>query len=145
ESNRPAGVEDHERPLAPRGILQSEAMGKYMAGQGLIPDSAIVSTARRAQDTWKLVLSAFAVEPSQKNESRIYEAAPGDILRVIQDVDANTHTLLVVGHNPGLETLAGYLMSRGRPQAVARLQKKFPTAGLAVLDFSAADWACVMA
>src|SRR5690606_15840030 len=145
KSDRPAGVQDHERPLAPRGVMQSEAMGKYMAGQGLIPDLAVVSTARRTQDTWQLAAPAFATVPSQNNEGRIYEAAPDDILTVIQETDAATRVLLVVGHNPGFEQLAGYLVGQGRPQALARLQKKFPTAALAVIDFSVADWRSVRA
>ena len=141
KSDRPEGVADHERPLAPRGIRQSEAMGRYMAEQGLVPDLAIVSTSRRTQDTWQLALPAFTAAIPKQDEARIYEASVTDILNVIHDTDASKHVLLLVGHNPGFEQLAGYLVGGGRPQAIARLKKEFPTAGLAVIDFKVVDWA----
>lgn len=141
KSDRPEGVADHERPLAPRGIRQSEAMGKYMAEQGLVPDLAIVSTSRRTQDTWQLALPAFTAVIPKQDEARIYEASVADILNVIHETDARNRVLLLVGHNPGFEQLAGNLVGDGRPQAVARLNKEFPTAGLAVIDFRISDWA----
>lgn len=143
KSDRPEGVADHERPLAPRGIRQSEAMGRYMAEHRLAPELAIVSTARRAQDTWRLAAPAFNATIPKQDERRIYEAAAGDILKVIQETDADKAVILLVGHNPGFEQLAGHLAGRGRPQALARLQKEFPTAGLAVIDFPLTDWSAI--
>ena len=60
KSAYPAGVDDHDRPLAARGRAAAPVIGRYMADQGLVPDLAVVSTARRAQQTWALAAEALA-------------------------------------------------------------------------------------
>src|SRR5689334_20311557 len=99
----PDGVEDHERPLAERGRVAAPLMGRYMAEHGLLPDFAIVSTARRAQETWALVAPALGRDTAQRDEARIYEARSEAILEVIRETAAGVRTLLVVGHNPGFQ------------------------------------------
>lgn len=140
KADRPDGVIDHERPLAARGLRQSKEMGRYMAKQGLVPDLAIVSTAKRTQDTWLLAGEAFGAEVARHDEPRIYEAALGDILQVISETDPSVQTLLLVGHNPGFERLATTLAGAGRAAALSRLEREYPTAALAVIDFSVDNW-----
>jgi phosphohistidine phosphatase len=48
--------------------------------------------------------------------------------------------LLLIGHNPGFADLAKLLIGHGDRYAFARLSQKFPTAGLAVIDFDADSW-----
>ena len=55
----PDGVDDHERPLAKRGRTACALMGRYMVDEALLPDLTIVSTARRARESWELVRPAF--------------------------------------------------------------------------------------
>jgi hypothetical protein len=50
-------------------------MGIYMAEEGLVPALAIVSTARRARETWELAGAAFAQDIVRQDEPRIYEAS----------------------------------------------------------------------
>ncbi|SHI29047.1 phosphohistidine phosphatase [Pollutimonas bauzanensis] len=140
KADSPQGIDDHSRPLARRGRIESAAMGKYMAGQGLAPDLAIVSTARRAQETWRLAQPAFAADTVRRDDGRLYGASAQEMLAIIQESPASAHVLLLVGHNPGLQQLAAGLIATGRPSAVSRLQREYPTAGLAVIDFAAADW-----
>lgn len=136
----PDGVEDHERPLDARGRKAAPAMGRFMAAQGLVPDLAIVSTARRAGETWALVRAGFPRKVAQRREKRIYEASPDAILAVVRETPARARTLLVVGHNPGFEDLAQKLAGAGDRSALARLRRKYPTAGLAVIDFGVERW-----
>ncbi|TEA78894.1 SixA phosphatase family protein [Allopusillimonas ginsengisoli] len=140
KADYPPGITDHDRALTPRGHRQAEAIGKYMASHDLKPDLALVSTARRAQQTWALALPAFGAPVPHQNEGRIYEATVSQLLDVIFDTNDSTHTLLMVGHNPGFERLASYLAGAGDAQAAARLQREYPTAGLAVIDFDAHSW-----
>ena len=56
----PEGVEDHDRPLGDRGRRDAPRMGAYMASAGLQPGFALVSSARRTQETWALVEPALA-------------------------------------------------------------------------------------
>ena len=141
KADRPVGVNDHERPLAARGLRQSKEMGRYLAKQGLAPDLAIVSTAKRTQDTWRLVSAALGSEVALRSEPRIYEATPDDILQVIMETDPRAKVLLLVGHNPGFERLATGLAGAGRATALSRLEREYPTAALAVLDFAVDSWA----
>ena len=58
----------------------------------------------------------------------------------IKDAVPSTHTLLVVGHNPGLHDLAVMLIASGDVQARERLREKLPTSGLVIIDFAFDDW-----
>jgi phosphohistidine phosphatase len=140
KSDRMPGVDDHERPLAPRGRRDSEVMGLYMVREGLLPDLAIVSTARRAQETFDLVRSAFAADIAKKDDRRIYEGSTPTILEVIGESPPEVQTLLLVGHNPRIHELPLALVGTARQSDLARLQEKYPTAGLAVLDFDIERW-----
>ena len=81
----PDGVDDHERPLAKRGRTACALMGRYMADEALLPDFTIVSTARRARQTWELVRPAFARAIVEHDEPRIYDASASAILEVVRE------------------------------------------------------------
>ncbi len=134
----PEGVADHRRPLAGRGRKAAPAIAAYMAEHGLVPDLALVSTARRAQETWELVAEALPRGIDVRDAVGIYEVSAKAILGVIRGVEPSIHNLLLVGHNPGMAELA--LMLAGEGEALARLHEKFPTAALAVIDFDAGQW-----
>jgi phosphohistidine phosphatase len=133
-------VEDDERPLADRGIRAAPAMGAWLDANGHLPDLALVSTARRAQQTWALAASALGRAVAEQDSDAIYEASPETILGVIRSTDQAVATLITVGHNPGFEQLATLLMKDDGGEAGARLRQKFPTAAIAVLSFDG-SWA----
>jgi len=136
----PAG-RDHERPLSARGRESAPKMGAYMARHALVPDLVIASTATRVVETISLVLPAFDRPPKVVTDKRIYESEADELLGVIKGTPRTAHSLLLVGHNPGLAELASLLMASGDVEARQRLIEKFPTAALAVIDFALDDWA----
>ncbi|AWM26798.1 SixA phosphatase family protein [Sinorhizobium fredii] len=136
----PEGVADHRRPLAGRGRKAAPAIGTFMARRGLIPDLALVSTARRAQETWELVAEALPHKVAARDAVGIYEVAATAIIDVIRKVEPSVEKLLLVGHNPGMAELALLLAGGGDAVALERLKEKFPTAGLAVMDFTIEQW-----
>lgn len=140
KSDWPAGMDDHERPLAKRGRRASPLMGKYMAREGLVPDLAIVSTATRTQQTWALACAAFALPIARRDERRIYEAPAPSILDIVYETADDVQTLLLVGHNPGLQDLALDLVATTSGADMMRLREKYPTGGLAVIDFNMGSW-----
>jgi phosphohistidine phosphatase len=73
-------------------------------------------------------------------EERLYDAAPDTILQAIQETGAAVATLLVIGHNPGLQELAATLVAAGDVEARQRLKEYFPTGALAVIEFAIDDW-----
>jgi phosphohistidine phosphatase len=134
------GMRDHERPLAPRGGSAARKIGAYMARHGLVPDRAVCSTAVRTRDTWALVTQALQKPPPTTFEGRLYDATPAAILDVLRETANEMHCLLVIGHNPGMQEVARQLIASGEVEARERLSEKFPTAGLAVIDFAFDDW-----
>jgi len=143
KSSRPPGVEDHDRPLAGRGRRDSEAMGRFMAEQGLRPDLVLVSSSRRTQETWARAAPAFGLDVPALTDRRLYAATPESLLAIIRHTSNGVRTLMLVGHNPELEMLSLELIGEGRPPALSELRKKFPTAALAVIAFEIGGWADV--
>jgi phosphohistidine phosphatase len=137
----PQGVEDVERPLADRGKRAAPVMGLYLEKNKLVPDLVLVSTARRAQETWTRMSKAIKKDVASKNAAEIYEASPNVILDVVRTTEPDIRTLMLVGHNPGLEDLTKLLMKDTGGEPGARLREKFPTAAMAVISFDIADWA----
>jgi phosphohistidine phosphatase len=141
KSDWPAGHTDFDRPLAARGKVAAPLMGRYLRSEGLIPDLAIISSARRTVETWALVAPELGEEIAARHELRIYEAPYETLVSIVQAVPPSVRTLLLVGHNPGMEEMAGSMIGYGDRFAAQRLQRKYPTAGLCVLDFDIEDWA----
>jgi phosphohistidine phosphatase len=132
-------VEDHERSLAERGRRVAPAMAKWLAGKGLKPTLALVSTARRTQETWSLAAPELG-RVTKRDVGEIYEAPAERILDAIHAVEPSVASLLILGHNPGMEDLARLMMAGDGGKAGAEMRKKFPTAGIAVLSLPIADW-----
>jgi phosphohistidine phosphatase len=105
-----------------------------------VPDLVVVSPATRTRETWELAASAFKDPPRVVLEERVYEASPQGLLQVIKETALRVHSLLLVGHNPALQELAALLVASGDLEARQRLHEKFPTAGLAVIDFALDAW-----
>jgi phosphohistidine phosphatase len=131
---------DHERPLAERGREAMPAIRHYMKRHRLIPERALVSTAKRTRETWELLAPAFGELGDIRLEDRLYDADLERLLDVIQETPDEVKTLLVIGHNPGLQELAIALIGAGDVDLRQRLHEKLPTAGLLVIDFPAAHW-----
>lgn len=134
---------DHDRRLTTRGHQAATSMGGLLRQHGLVPELAVISPARRARETWERVLPELRAAPEAKTEDRLYMAEPPTLLRIVHDVPASADTVLLIGHNPGLERFAAQLAGSAEGDARQRMAKKFPTAALAVLRFDLANWAGV--
>ncbi len=134
------GGRDHARVLNPRGRNDASTIGAYMARHRLVPDRALVSSAARTQETWALAAAAFAVAPATVTEERLYDAGAQAIFDLLGQTPAGVHTLLAIGHNPGLHDVALLLIAAGAVEARERLREGMPTSGLAVIDFAFDDW-----
>ena len=140
KSNWPAGVADRDRPLAARGREAAPMMGGYLAEELLLPDLVLISPAQRTVETWEMVAPMLPEKPATHYEPRIYEAKASALLHVAQETEPAVKALLMIGHNPGFEELAQRLIGHGDRYAAARMSQKYPTCGLAVLDFDVEDW-----
>jgi phosphohistidine phosphatase len=134
------GLPDRERPLNARGREAAPAMAAHMFSHELVPQRALVSPAVRTRETWKLMTPFFPRKPETIFEGRLYESSAHVILSVIKETPDSIKSLLVVGHNPGLQTLALALTGAGDQEARDNIAAKFPTAALAVIDFIVGPW-----
>lgn len=136
----PAGVPDHERPLAPRGLRDAPAAGRVLASVDCLPDLALCSTAVRARRTWDLVSAQWATPPPVRHDPRLYEAGVPDLLKALHEVPDRVGTLLLIGHNPGLEELILTLAGDSVDDTLDEVRVKFPTSALAVLAWRGRSW-----
>ncbi|MFB7357611.1 SixA phosphatase family protein [Streptomyces gardneri] len=131
----PEGVPDRDRPLGPRGLRDAPAAGRSLAETGVLPDLVLCSPARRARHTWDLAAAELDSPPPVRHDPRLYGADADDLLDVLHGVPDATGTLVLVGHNPGLEDLVLLLAADGVGDALDRVQAKFPTSATAVLTW----------
>ncbi|MEU6575738.1 histidine phosphatase family protein [Streptomyces sp. NPDC046805] len=136
----PEGAADHRRPLAQRGRRDAPAAGRALAEADCLPDLALCSTALRARQTWELASAQWGTPPPVRFDSRLYAAGVRDLLDVVHEVSPEVETLLLVGHNPGLEELVQELAGDSLDDALAQVRTKFPTSAIAVLAWHGTGW-----
>jgi len=133
---------DIDRPLAPRGRRAAPLMGGYLRAHDLEPDLVLCSTARRARETLDGVLTALASKPEISYLKTLYLAPPSRMLAILRRQSPAHGRVLLIAHNPGMQTLALDLTGTRRPAPAAadarEMAAKFPTAALA--RFRVADW-----
>ncbi|EMF58526.1 MULTISPECIES: histidine phosphatase family protein [Streptomyces] len=137
----PVGVPDHERPLAPRGHRDAPAAGRVLADADCLPDLAVCSTAVRARLTWELASAQWGTPPPVRYDGRVYAADVAELLDVVRETPGHVRTLLLVGHNPGLEELVLDLAGDALDTALDDMRVKFPTSAIAFLSWHGATWA----
>jgi phosphohistidine phosphatase len=134
------GMRDHARRLKGRGKRDAPVIGAYMARYELVPDLVLVSTARRARQTWERLATALPAPPRVVYEDRLYNAGADAIIALVKGTAPAVRTLLLVGHNPGLHDAARRLVASGDVETRERLDEGLPTSGLAVIDFAGKNW-----
>lgn len=117
---------DLRRPLADRGRRQAPKAGRWLAANVDHIDQAVLSPATRAQQTWELVAAELRSAPPTRIDERVYAASDRRLLAVVRDLPSDLDTVVLVGHNPGLEECV-YTLS-GQPVPM-------PTSALAVITW----------
>lgn len=125
----PYRADDHRRVLAPRGRTDAAAARAWLVDKGIVPERVVVSTASRTRETWELA-SVGTVAPIF--DDRVYEATAEDLLTVLRETPAGIGSVVLVGHNPGLEALAWQLDDSDA--ARDQTNRGLPTAAIAVFD-----------
>ena len=130
-----AGVPDHERPLNDRGRRAAPRIGAHLAQIRTTPSTVLCSTARRTQETWAGIASQLPDPPEPILTRAIYEAMPADILNAIRATEGSP--LAVIGHNPGMGSLAWSLAQTPPTHEKFGL---YPTGATTILEFDADTW-----
>ncbi|MFI4986545.1 MAG: SixA phosphatase family protein [Alphaproteobacteria bacterium] len=135
-----AGTADFDRPLAPRGKRACAAVRAALRHLEAAPALILCSSAQRTRETLKRIAPALAGDPEVVLERRLYLASAKKLRERLAALDDGPDSVLLIGHNPGLQQLALELAGRGEPAALRQLAAKFPTAGLAMLRFPGKRW-----
>ncbi len=122
---------DHGRSLNKRGKRDAPRMGRLVAERDLCPDLILSSTAKRARVTAEAVAAQTGYGAAVQLERRLYLANPAEIIEVIRESAGEATSIMVVGHNPGLEELVARFGGVGEP---------LPTAALAEIHLHIAAW-----
>jgi phosphohistidine phosphatase len=125
-----SALDDHERPLNARGKQDAPRIARFAREEGLAPELILSSDAVRAH------LTAAAVADGTGGQllldPRLYHATVADMLAMIPTVvPDDSGTVMIVGHNPGLEALLAQLTGEWEP---------LPTAALAQIDLPITGW-----
>jgi phosphohistidine phosphatase len=131
KSDYPAGVADHDRPLAPRGQREAALAGDWLRANAPKVDAVLCSTATRTRET----LARTQIDAPVDYLDRLYDATPGTVIEEINQAGPDVETLLVIGHEPTMSALALGLASPDGSNSMAaeRISTKFPTSAIAVL------------
>lgn len=129
---------DEERPLAPRGRRDAKRVCEHLERLGIEPALVLCSTARRTRQTLELLQPALDAVTPVLIEAELYGATAHELLERLRAVPDDIASVLLIGHNPGLQDLALLLASAGAE--LSRLEAKFPTAALATLSLPTATW-----
>ncbi|MDE3001365.1 MAG: histidine phosphatase family protein [Gemmatimonadota bacterium] len=129
---------DFERPLNKRGKRDAPFMGARLKEGGAKPDMIVCSPARRAVKTARVIAKALGFPAGTiVEEMAIYEASLYDLLAVVRKFPDTCGDVIMVGHNPGLSDLAGYLS----PDANVYM----PTCAVFCVDLDVDSWVSVTA
>lgn len=135
-------LRDFDRPLNAKGVRAAVMMGRKAAADGLKPDRIIASPAVRVTQTLEGFREGAGDLPEPEWDRRIYLSSSATLLDIIRETDAKVDTLMMVGHNPGLEDLILDLVADdGKSPLREVVEVKFPTASLARLTWNGANWA----
>jgi phosphohistidine phosphatase len=122
---------DFERPLNHRGENAAKIMGTYLKNRKVILDLVLTSPAVRARRTTEIVMKAAKQKPEVRLEERIYEAPVGRLLETISQIESGRNSVLLVGHNPGLEALI---------QLLTGYTEAMPTGTVAKITLNISKW-----
>lgn len=137
------GLDDHERPLAPRGRRTVKVLAEHLREHDIHPTQILCSSSRRTRETLE------GVDPDGERliEPELYGASAGGLLERLRRVPKNVDSVMLIGHNPAVQLLVLRLAGASGParaggdddgSSVSEVQSKFPTGALATLEFDCA-------
>lgn len=136
-----ARARDFDRPLNARGQRGAAAMGRAIHDGGFRFDRILASPAVRVAETIEIAEQAWNRSFAVEWDRRIYLASSATLIDLLRDLAGDPASVLMVGHNPGLEDLIFDLVpDDGTSPLRERVEEKFPTATFALLELDIDRW-----
>jgi phosphohistidine phosphatase len=124
------GLADHDRPLSGRGRRAADAIGRHLRAEGIEPELVLCSSSARTRET----LARVGLEGEVERE--LYGASAGELIARLREVPGGIASVLVLGHNPGMEELTLALADAPHD--------KYPTGALATVELDIGDWSAII-
>jgi phosphohistidine phosphatase len=133
------GLDDHERPLAPRGRRAVKVLAEHFETHGIDPGLILCSSSRRTRET----LEGIGLGGEAVIEEELYAASPAQLVERLRHIPDEVESAMVIGHNPAMQVLVLHLAGAGRSESngsqLPEVQRKFPTGACATLTFDG-EW-----
>jgi len=131
----PFAPTDHARVLTERGRADAAEAGRHLAGSGVVPDHAVVSSSERTKMTWAEVARTSGSTARTLVDKGVYAGGPDVVLEALRVVPASARTVVFIGHNPTAAYLCHLLDDGdGAPEAISGMLRGFPTSALVVFE-----------
>ncbi len=127
------GLGDEQRPLSAHGRRQAASLGPLLGAQAGGLDRALVSSALRTTETYKIVASGWDAAPEADVRDEIYDAGAREVLALLAGLPEGARRVLVVGHEPTMSSLA-HLLDGERSTLAEMVSLGMSTANAAVLE-----------
>jgi phosphohistidine phosphatase len=134
------GLDDFERPLSGRGQRACKALRRYLRMADVRPDLVLCSSSARSRETLERLLPVLGDSVQVRFDRRLYTAGRLALSNRLRRLTDEVTSVLLVGHQPGIQALALELAGDGDPDAMARLESKFPSGALASLVVKGGEW-----
>ncbi|MBI3675365.1 MAG: histidine phosphatase family protein [Proteobacteria bacterium] len=135
---------DHARVLTERGRSDAALIGRCLEESGYHVDLVLCSTSARTRQTWDIVAPLLSGKPRIEFLDPLYLAPVKRIVSIVDGVPDATGTVVVIGHNPGMEEAAALLARKPETSEeranLKNMREKFSTGAFAVLDFDTDHW-----
>ena len=128
-------VDDFERQLNDRGRRSAPLIAEWLIGKGYLPDTVVVSGARRTVETWDRMTSRMPETATMESSPALYLAGPDIILNVLKSQKAPS--VMLICHNPGIAEFAEEIV---KTQSKHPDFARYPTAATTVIEFDAESW-----
>jgi phosphohistidine phosphatase len=116
-------AEDFDRPLKKKGKKDARRMGRLLRDDNLLPDLIVSSSAERCRETVEHVLQGSGYRGETRLSGELYEANADALREFLGRLSNEVNSVLLVGHNPGLEELLEPLVGAYTPLSTAALAK----------------------
>jgi phosphohistidine phosphatase len=134
---------DFDRALNDKGKRAAAVMGRHMKSLGMEFDTVIASPAVRVVETLDAMFDGYGKRPAVGWDRRVYLASASNLLEVVQEAPDSADTILLAGHNPGIEELVLSLTTDAGEEEIrnrSEIEEKYPTASVAELTFEVEHW-----
>lgn len=136
-------LSDQERPLAPRGRRAAKRLARHLREEAIAPEVVLCSSALRTRQTLELIEPGLGEPREMLVEDELYGAGADQLLQRLRRLTPEVRSVLLIGHNPGVQDLAVLLARGGKSRD--QLRAHFPTAALATLTIAESGWSTLAA